>query len=387
MAECRIDVIYGADRFPYSRGILTRSLVDAGVPLEAAYRIANEIQDELVDEGPITSDALRDRAAARLRDELGEQAARTYLDRRSAPSRISLVSGSERIPFSKGILSRSITATGVQAERAYQVSREIEERLLRSHTPEVTRRELRRLAHGQIGRLCGQDAAERYLVWRSFALLERPLVIAIGGTTAAGKSTLAVELAHRLGITNVVGSDSIREIMRTMFSDDLLPLLHRSSYSAHESFTAPHRGGGDPVIEAFHEQVLKVSVGIRGMLRRAAAENEHMIIHGVHVLPEVLQPEKFPDLSVAMLVTAVTDEHQHQLRFAERERQTSARPAARYLEHFAAIRKIQDYILESCRRQGVPVIDNAPTEVQAFAAVNFLTDFVRGLPDFRLAEI
>ncbi|KPL02702.1 MAG: hypothetical protein AMK75_02380 [Planctomycetes bacterium SM23_65] len=299
MPERRIDVVYGADRFPYSRGILTRSLVDVGVPLEVAYHIANDIQDELAQQGEITRDALRNRVADRLNRELGEEAAQTYLNRRQVPSTISVISGREHVPFSKGILSRSIRATGVQADKAYQVSRQIEESLLRTHSHELTSPELRRLAYREIARICGRDAAERYLVWRSFTLLEKPLVIAIGGTAAAGKSTLAVELAHRLGITNVVGSDSIREIMRTMFSDDLLPLLHRSSYSAHESFTAPHRGGGDPVIEAFHEQVLRVSVGIRGMLRRAAAENEHMIIHGVHVLPEILQPENFPNLNVS----------------------------------------------------------------------------------------
>jgi len=387
MPERRIDVVYGADRFPYSRGILTRSLVDVGVPLEVAYHIANDIQDELAQQGEITRDALRNRVADRLNRELGEEAAQTYLNRRQVPSTISVISGREHVPFSKGILSRSIRATGVQADKAYQVSRQIEESLLRTHSHELTSPELRRLAYREIARICGRDAAERYLVWRSFTLLEKPLVIAIGGTAAAGKSTLAVELAHRLGITNVVGSDSIREIMRTMFSDDLLPLLHRSSYSAHESFTAPHRGGGDPVIEAFHEQVLRVSVGIRGMLRRAAAENEHMIIHGVHVLPEILQPENFPNLNVAMLVVAVTNESEHRLRFADRERQSSTRPASGYLRHFDAIRKIQDYILESCRRHSVPVIDNAPTDVQAFAAISYLTDFVRELPDFRPAEI
>jgi len=239
MPERRIDVVYGADRFPYSRGILTRSLVDVGVPLEVAYHIANDIQDELAQQGEITRDALRNRVADRLNRELGEEAAQTYLNRRQVPSTISVISGREHVPFSKGILSRSIRATGVQADKAYQVSRQIEESLLRTHSHELTSPELRRLAYREIARICGRDAAERYLVWRSFTLLEKPLVIAIGGTAAAGKSTLAVELAHRLGITNVVGSDSIREIMRTMFSDDLLPLLHRSSYSAHESFTAP----------------------------------------------------------------------------------------------------------------------------------------------------
>lgn len=387
MPERRIDVIYGSERFPYSKGILTRSLVEVGVPLEVAYRIASNFESQLKGKREITREGLRHQVAECLREELGGEFSQAYLGKRLAPATISVVTEGERAPFSKGILSRSIRATGVDADKAYRVSREIEESLLRSGTRELAGPELRRLAHAEIAEVCGQDAAERYLVWRSFRRLDKPLVIAIGGTTAAGKSTLAVELAHRLGITNVIGSDFIREIMRTMFSDELLPLVHRGSYEAYESFTAPHGEGADPVISAFHEQVLRVSVGIRGMLLRAATENEHMIIHGVHVVPEILQPERLPDLNVAMLVTAVTDEREHLLRFTQRERQTPKRPAARYLKHFGPIRKIQDYILESCRRHNVPVIDNAPTDMQAFAAISYLTDFVRELPDFALFEI
>jgi len=387
MPERRIDVIYGAERFPYSRGILTRSLVDAGVSLEVAYRIASDIQEELAREREITREALRDRVADRLEGELGKDQAETYLKLRRAPSNVSVVSGDEHTPFSKGILSRSIRATGVEADKAYRVSRDIEQHLQRTHINQLSRAELRRLAHQEIEKLCGRDAAERYLVWRSFSALKKPLVIAIGGATAAGKSTLAVELAHRLGITNVIGSDGIREIMRTMFSEDLLPLLHASSYAAHESFSTPHSHSGDPVIAAFHEQVLQVSVGIRGMLRRAASEKIDMIVHGVHVLPEILRPDEFPDVHLALVVLAVTDEAKHRARFAQRERQTATRPAAGYLRHFDSIRRIQGYILESCRRHSVPVIDNAPIDIQAFAAVNYLTDFVRELPDFHVSEI
>ena len=43
-----------------------------------------------------------------------------------------------------------------------------------------------------------------------------------------GKSTLATELAHRLGIVRTQSTDMLREVMRTMIPAHLMPALHVS---------------------------------------------------------------------------------------------------------------------------------------------------------------
>ena len=43
---------------------------------------------------------------------------------------------------------------------------------------------------------------------------------------------MAQALASRLGILNVVGTDSIREVMRLSFSKEIVPTLHVSSFEA-----------------------------------------------------------------------------------------------------------------------------------------------------------
>ena len=48
--------------------------------------------------------------------------------------------------------------------------------------------------------------------------LDVPVVILIGGATGVGKSTIATQLAARLGIVRVVATDAIREVMRAMLS-------------------------------------------------------------------------------------------------------------------------------------------------------------------------
>ena len=48
----------------------------------------------------------------------------------------------------------------------------------------------------------------------------------IRGQSKTGKTTLALEVAHRLGIGRVVSTDSIRQIMRIMLSPELAPEIH-----------------------------------------------------------------------------------------------------------------------------------------------------------------
>ena len=54
-------------RVPFLRGILTRSLQEAGLSFEDAYGLASKIRDALSEQDQITTDELRAEVAARLR--------------------------------------------------------------------------------------------------------------------------------------------------------------------------------------------------------------------------------------------------------------------------------------------------------------------------------
>ena len=70
-----------------------------------------------------------------------------------------------------------------------------------------------------------------------------PLIVLIGGTTGVGKSTIATEVAHRLGITRIVSTDSIREVMRGIFSQDLMPAIYESAFNAWRGLRVPVPAG------------------------------------------------------------------------------------------------------------------------------------------------
>src|SRR2546423_8052439 len=112
------------------------------------------------------------------------------------------------LPYSKGLMASQVMVTGLSPFRAWEVAQAIEDRLLELGVPSVTSDELADLAYRAIGEVAGERYAKNYLRWRAVESLDVPLVVLIGAATGVGKSTLATQLAARLGIVRVVATDA-----------------------------------------------------------------------------------------------------------------------------------------------------------------------------------
>ena len=338
------------------RGILVQSMVSRGVPFDVALATATEIRDRIAASGRVRPDDL-----ARMIEELiGDS---FDLDVAPAagpkePPRV-VAPGGRGTPFSKGILAVSLQGAGLEPSDAYDVARELETRLLREGHREIARAALRALVSETIERTHGLPAATRYRVWRRATQAGRPIFVLVGGSTGAGKTSIAVEVARRLEIARVIGTDSIRQIMRLMFSPDLMPEIHCSTYDAHEVLLPEDAGLRDPVIMGFREQAQKINVGVQALLDRAIEENTSMLVEGVNLLPGLLDLDRYSARAhVIFLVAATLDLDAYRDRFASREADVQSRTAERYLEHFDEILSIQDHILGEADHLGLPIIDN-----------------------------
>ncbi len=269
------------------------------------------------------------------------------------------------LPYSKGLMASKIMATGLDPTRAYQVATLIEDHLKANNKLLVNVQELRELACNLLRSQVGEEYAERYARWIALARLDKPMVILIGGTTGVGKSTIATEIAHRLGIRHIVSTDSIREVMRTIFSKELMPTLYESSFNAWQMLRAPLSPKSDSVIVGFEEQVKVVVVGIRSIIERAVKEGVSMIIEGVHIVPGFLNLEGLDDNAfVIELIINVEDEKRHRSHFYVRELKTGGfRPFERYRANFENIRKIGEYIEGLTRRKNIPMISSDGLDV------------------------
>lgn len=261
-----------------------------------------------------------------------------------------------RLPFSRGILTRSITLAGVEVGIAYIIATEVQKELNEKKRKLVTTEEIRELTYRKLLEHGLSEAAKRYLFWRQLRRLKIPITILLGGATGVGKSTIATELAFRLGIRSVIGTDTIREVMRKIIAPELLPDLHTSSFLAWK--TMPRGNVEDSLlIKGFRNQVEHVSVGIAAVLERAYKEGFNAIIEGIHLVPGYVELKE----NSFMYVITVRGRKDLEARFYERARY-SKRPADYYLKHLDAIIEIQEFIVERANEHGIPVINNVELE-------------------------
>jgi 2-phosphoglycerate kinase len=279
------------------------------------------------------------------------------------------------LPFSKGLLASQIMVTGLSPYRAYQVAEEVEIRLTERRVASVSSDDLATITLDVIGEVAGDRYASNYLRWQRVEHLDVPIVILIGGATGVGKSTIATQLAARLGIVRVVATDAIREVMRAMLSAQLMPTLHVSSFQADLAMREPPTARGDALVMGFREQTAAVSVGINALIERAATEGTSIVIEGAHVVPGFFDVEAYGSKIVAVpSVIGVDDEERHRSHFAAREGAVTARSAARYIEGFDGIRRLQGYVKSQALAHGVPVIPNHSFDQTIATVIDLVMD-------------
>ncbi len=260
-----------------------------------------------------------------------------------------------KLPFSRGILARSLTRAGIEIGEAYQIAREIKENLKKKKTEEILSEDLMEITHDFLIDKSYQKEAKNYLVWRKFRKLGIPIIILIGGGTGIGKSTIAFDLGYRLGIRSIIGTDTVREVMRDIISLDLLPALHTSSFRAHEKIESPS-SYINKTIYAFEMQVNYVSVGTEAVISRAAHEGFNLLIDGIHLVPGYIDIEK-ENSKIFHFVLYLDDKEEYINRFHARS-YGSKREAEYYVDGVDRILEIQEFIVNKAKEHNVPLIEN-----------------------------
>jgi len=267
--------------------------------------------------------------------------------------------GSGETPFSKGVLTRALTAVGVREDQAYELARRTESDLAQRGDVSVDLDRLRELAADLLGEDQGARAVRQLRRYRDLQELDLPVILLVGGGTGTGKSTVATEVAYRLGITRVTSTDFVRQTMRAFFAKEFMPSIHYSSFEAGLGLTkAEEEESGDAALLGFLDQTRNVLTGVEAALQRALDEGWSMVLEGVHLVPGMITTELRGAL-VVQCVLAIRDEEIHRTHFWIRDDASDGvRPFDRYLEGLPEIRMIQDYLLERAARNDVTVIEN-----------------------------
>jgi 2-phosphoglycerate kinase len=259
------------------------------------------------------------------------------------------------LPYSKGLMAQSLMATGLPSERSFALARQIEERLTSRGSSEIGLDELRALVEEVVGAQEGERILARFRQWWNVRDLERPLLVLLGGVTGVGKSTVATQLAGRLGITHVIATDQVRQVVRAFFSHEFLPSVHYSSFDVARALAAPPQDI-PATIAGFVQQAHDIAPGLDAVVERAVSDRTPMIVEGVHLLPEIPSLHLRAQATTVRALLAVPDEQEHRQHFHTRGMQTLREPE-RYLEALDRIRVLQDHLIEQAVAAGIPVIE------------------------------
>ena len=280
--------------------------------------------------------------------------------------------GDADLPYSKGMLARALIAAGVPGDQAYQLARRVELDLAEAREPSMAVERFEVVAQEVLGAAEGERAVSRLRRLAELQQLDLPVIVLIGGSTGTGKSTVAAEVARRLGITRVASTDFIRQTMRAFFSPEFMPTIHYSSFEA--GLALDEEVTGDPTIVGFVDQCRHVCVGVDAAIHRSLTEGWSMVLEGVHLVPGML-PERVDGALLVHVVLEIADEDVHRVHFHVRDAATGGtRAMEKYLERIDDIRRIQGYVCGRARRQDVPVIENANVDRTIDTVIGLVMD-------------
>ena len=390
--EGKLRVVYSdGSNHPFLRGMVTHDLIQRGLEFDEAYAVAAAMRSRFGVRDEVSTAEIRDLVTAELEGRIG--VARSPQTKGGPLRELRVIYHGQEQPFSRGLLARSIHAAGFDLDRAYQLVAELETSLFAEKVDVLPSDEIARRVGDLLERSGGTAIARRYRLVRRIHQLPRPLVIYVGGASGTGKSSLALELAPLLRIYRVNATDTIRQVMRMVFTPTMLPALHSSSFEVAQPYGrgAPQNQRGSPrdpvyvrrLIATFEEQATRVCVGVRAVVERAIAENMSILVEGVHLHPRIIP---FTDLEggayqVPLLMTTLTSES-HRTRFLARAK-SGGRRSERYLESFDSIRIIHDHLLEQAEAHDMALVDTSRGDPYVEQALRLVTGILeRRIPAF-----
>jgi len=307
-------------KHPFMRGMLAHKLIQRGLSFDQAYQISKDARSFFQEQAEVSSESLMQAVDELIVNRYGKELLKGLnLELFPTGKQICVFRRNATAPFSKGLLTQSITASGLKPEEAFQIAFDLEAKLMKKDILRISKKKLFDEVFATIKKKHDPHIADLYKLASRLDELDRPVIIYLGGASGTGKSVMSTFLAGRLGINKITGTDTIREIMRLVFKRDLLPSLHNSSSKAGTGMPK-NLGQNDRLISGFCLQAQQVSVGVKAVVDRAVKERTSMIIEGIHLLPNMEQAIKEGckrAYHIPITLSLMNEKH-HKDRFLER---------------------------------------------------------------------
>ncbi len=183
-----------------------------------------------------------------------------------------------------------------------------------------------------------------------------PLIVVLEGASATGKSMIALGLNQAISSTRFISTDTIRQVLRNIYSKEEHPELHCHTYQAFE-FCQSGPEDLNPIIRGYIAQCELLAPQIISMTKRIISEGADAVIEGVHIQPGTLQ-----ELNEGILEIMINPNRElHRTMFVSKNemgrlRSVTADMSVRERE-FTSTRMIQEYMIELANERNIPVVE------------------------------
>ena len=370
MAKTFVEDLEDHTRVPYLRGILIHSLQHAGLEFDTASRIASDVRNDLADTALISTLDLSQMVLDQLKT-IDEQGVVLRYENRNNPLNVQIEQQCGRInPFSRLKFRNSLETIGLRPRDSEIVVQMLQEHLSNKSIQIIKSRHLAMLIYRYLRQSSelGPTVAKRWLVWHDFINSGRELAFLIGGTAGSGKSSTANTLANRLEIVHTQSTDMLREIMRTMIPERVMPVLHQSSFNAWKAFPEQHQDGEDIsdslLIQGYRSQADLLTLAIEAVIKRATREHVSLVLEGVHVHPAFMEKLQAETNAVVIPVMLGLMKRKHLLqRIKGRSTNVPDRGSEHYLQYFDEIWRLQTYLLSEADHSNIHIVVNENRDI------------------------
>lgn len=167
-----------------------------------------------------------------------------------------------------------------------------------------------------------------------------PFAIFLSGVPGTGKTTLAMKLAQLLRIDQVVSTDTIRAVLRSVGDEKKNPILFGVS---HDSWKYFGEKSAQNIWKGFNAHSELLFPVITYMLKKSFEEGRSIMFEGVHITPEFLKSLKYKNIFSFLLV--IGDDSSLVERYKMKNDVRSFGYSG-WMENFDVIRFIESKILE-----------------------------------------
>ncbi|MCY3768827.1 MAG: hypothetical protein OXG56_05615 [Gammaproteobacteria bacterium] len=366
-------------KVPFLRGMLVRSLQEAGLEFSDAYTMATDLRNELDETAEITVEDLRKRIKAILTQKHPDAIVHNYQQEKIFRKSLSIIreDGSSD-PFSRRIHYQRLANCTIPPGKCLAITRKIHSNLVKNKIRRIDSFDLTVLTYQTIRKEIGQRHADYYLMWRDFLLNGYPLLLLIGGVPGCGKSTIATEIGSRLGIVRTQSTDMLREVMRIMIPKKLSPSLHTSSFQVGRSIKVPtvRDHHDDHLLYGFQMQSEMVEVACEAVIQRALNENVSLIVEGVHIRPSILNRIEHSEAVIVPVCLAAFSKKRLIKYIKGRADNNKQRRAKRYLNNLDDIWQLQSILLSESDHAEIEIIDNQTIDETVSVLINVIVQTI-----------